>query len=100
MKFVNASNIDRKSGVRLGERGAPVLSLWHWFWSWLSGLHLALTVLGGECVGVAVHFSGLRCARQEQNAVSEGYTLILLDGVVQWWRLGVEDVLPKRICGK
>jgi hypothetical protein len=26
MKFVNASKLDRKSGVRLGERGAPVRS--------------------------------------------------------------------------
>jgi hypothetical protein len=27
MKFVNASKLDRKSGVRFGERGAPVPSL-------------------------------------------------------------------------
>jgi hypothetical protein len=26
MKFANASKLDRKSGVRLGERGAPVRS--------------------------------------------------------------------------
>jgi hypothetical protein len=25
MKFANARKLDRKSGVRLGERGAPVL---------------------------------------------------------------------------
>jgi len=32
MKFANASKLDRKSGVRRGERGAPVQSLYLWFW--------------------------------------------------------------------
>jgi hypothetical protein len=40
------------------------------------------------------------CARQEQNAVSEGYVLIFLNGVVQRLRLGIEDMLSKRIGGK
>jgi hypothetical protein len=29
MKFANASKLDRKSGVRLGERWAPVHYLFH-----------------------------------------------------------------------
>jgi hypothetical protein len=31
MKSVNAGKVDRKSGVRFGERGAPVHYLWHLF---------------------------------------------------------------------
>jgi hypothetical protein len=32
MKFANASKLDRKSGVRRCERGAPVDSLLAWLW--------------------------------------------------------------------
>jgi hypothetical protein len=31
MKFADASKLNRKSGVRPGERGAPVLFLIKWF---------------------------------------------------------------------
>ena len=59
-----------------------------------------LAVLGRECVRVSVHLPGQRRARQDENPVSEGYVLILLDGVVQCWRLGVKDMLPQRIGSK
>ena len=52
---------------------------------------------GCECVCVVVHFAGLRRTGQQENAVREGYVLVLVDGVVQCRRLGVEDVLPKRV---
>jgi hypothetical protein len=61
MKFGNASKLDRKSGVRRGERGAPVDSLRHCLEDEPGG--------EGELVVVGVELGG-----GNLHACAEGYT--------------------------
>jgi hypothetical protein len=55
MKFANARKLDRKSGVRLGEHGAPVQD--HSAWS------------GDEIVWTSLWFAGPHMAEQEAKAI-------------------------------
>jgi hypothetical protein len=71
MKFANASKLDRKSGVRFGERGAPVQFPTGWF---------GVEGLGSRVVVSRVYWSvkGFRPGRpaQENCPVSSGLVLV------------------------
>ena len=56
-------------------------------------MYIVLAVLCREGVGVAIQFPGPGGARQEKNAVFEGYVLILLQREAEFRRFGIEDVL-------
>ncbi len=62
MKFANARKLDTKSGVRLGEGGAPVHCLWRLLFFLTFSSATALAVFGCEFVCVVVHFARLRRA--------------------------------------
>jgi hypothetical protein len=54
----------------------------------------------GKSVGVMVQLPGFWGSVHYDNAVREGYVLILVDGEVQGLGFGIEDVLTQWVGGK